>query len=198
MPTLYVRGRRLHLAAVEPGDANALAHWLNDPESQQYTLGGAFPMNTPKEEGFIDRIMQSQTDWFVGVVLAEPLAARAPGEPTLAAGTLVGATGLHQIDWLHRFATFGILVGERAAQDRGLGTEATALVLDHAFDVLNLERVELSVFDHNARGLAVYRKLGFVEEGRRVERCWKAGAWRDEILMVMRRRDWVRRRGEKA
>jgi RimJ/RimL family protein N-acetyltransferase len=183
----FRRGHRVFLRAVEPADAPALVAWLNDQDNQQFTLGGVFPMNAPKEAAFIDRVMQSEKDLFVGLALAQPLAG-------LEAGTLVGAAGLHAIEWVHRFATFGILVGDARAKNQGLGTEATGLVLDHAFDVLNLERVELAVFDHNRRAEHVYRKLGFVEEGRRSKRCFKAGAWRDEILMVMPRGVWLERR----
>jgi RimJ/RimL family protein N-acetyltransferase len=51
------------------------------------------------------------------------------------------------------------------ALGRGLGTEATALVLRHAFTALRLHRVELSVYAFNPRAKRAYEKAGFRTEG---------------------------------
>jgi RimJ/RimL family protein N-acetyltransferase len=41
------------------------------------------------------------------------------------------------------------------------------------------------VFAHNARAVALYRKFGFEEEGRRLrEYRFADGSWRDDILMA--------------
>lgn len=62
-------------------------------------------------------------------------------------------------------ATLGILIGESWALGRGYGTSAIWLLLAEARD---LERVLLWVYADNARAMAVYRKVGFVESGRGV------------------------------
>ncbi len=183
MPSPFRIGDRLYLRAPEPGDAPLLARWMSDPDITQHLLSGPFPFDEGKERAFIERMSASSTD----VVLLACLRV-ATGE--LPADAPIGLSGFHGIDPIHRFCTFGIVVGEKSLHDRGLGTELTGLMLDHAFDELNIERVELSVYDTNPRAHAVYTKLGFVEEGRLVGRRWKRGAWRDEILMVMRRTTW--------
>ena len=48
-------------------------------------------------------------------------------------------------------AEFGIAIGERRGQ--GLGTEATRLVLDFAFHVLQLRNVLLQTLEWNVAGL---------------------------------------------
>lgn len=55
-----------------------------------------------------------------------------------------------------------IVVGPR---DRGIGSAALPLVLDHCFRVLGTHRVWLDVLPENARARAVYRRVGFREEG---------------------------------
>jgi RimJ/RimL family protein N-acetyltransferase len=47
------------------------------------------------------------------------------------------------------------------------------------------------VIESNRAGIAAYRRLGFVEEGRRREHCWVRGRYEDEILMGLLRSDWA-------
>ncbi|WP_084219624.1 GNAT family N-acetyltransferase [Jeotgalibacillus soli] len=48
--------------------------------------------------------------------------------------------------------------------NKGYGTEALKL-LDYGFGMLNLHRIELDVYNHNDRGMHVYKKIGFKQEG---------------------------------
>jgi RimJ/RimL family protein N-acetyltransferase len=61
---------------------------------------------------------------------------------------------------------FHITIGERDVWGQGYGTEATGLMLDHAFGTLRLHRIALSVFAFNERAIRSYRRVGFLVEGR--------------------------------
>lgn len=180
-------GTRVYYRPLELADAALLVRWMNNIEVTQYLVSGVWPFNEGKERAWIEKMYTSGTDVVLLACLREPIG-------DLPADTPVGMSGIHQIDPVHRFCTLGIVVGETSMQGRGLGREMMRLLLDHAFDDVNVERVELSVYDFNTRAHALYIKLGFVEEGRLVKRRWKGGAWRDEILMVMRREAWTARR----
>ncbi len=75
-------------------------------------------------------------------------------------GRLLGTARLHSFDGRGgaRYA-IGLLNPARLGQ--GLGTEATQLVLDHAFDALGLERVEVAVLQINVRAIQCYERCGF-------------------------------------
>ncbi len=47
-----------------------------------------------------------------------------------------------------------------------------------------VEKVELSVYPDNIPAIRLYRRFGFVEEGRSRKRSKKRGGYRDEILMA--------------
>ncbi|HKC28399.1 MAG TPA: GNAT family protein [Jatrophihabitans sp.] len=51
------------------------------------------------------------------------------------------------------------------------------------------------VLASNAAGIASYRKVGFVEEGRHREHCWVRGHYEDEIAMGLLRSEWEAARG---
>ena len=90
----------------------------------------------------------------------------------MTAGTPVGTAGLLGIHHAHGNAEFAIFLGERRGQ--GLGIEATRLVLDFAFHVLQLRNVLLETLEWNAAGLAAYERAGFrrigVRRGARISR----------------------------
>jgi RimJ/RimL family protein N-acetyltransferase len=110
-------------------------------------------------------------------------------------GRYAGEVVLNDLDRDNRSCGLRILlVGERF-RGRGLGTEATRLVLAHAFDTVGLNRVALEVYDFNPRARRVYEKVGFVHEGtlRRALR-WD-GDWVDAHLMSVLADEWSAHRG---
>jgi RimJ/RimL family protein N-acetyltransferase len=65
------------------------------------------------------------------------------------------------------------------------------LLLRHGFETLNLNRVHLRVYEDNARALAVYRRLGFQEEGRLRQDRFLEGRYWDTLLMGLLRQEWL-------
>jgi [ribosomal protein S5]-alanine N-acetyltransferase len=100
-----------------------------------------------------------------------------------AEGHLVGVTGLHALNETDRKAHFVIGLFAPSHMGRGLGTEATRLVLGHAFGSMNLHRVDLRALAFNDGAIASYRRCGFVQEGRERDSCWLDGQWHDDIIM---------------
>jgi RimJ/RimL family protein N-acetyltransferase len=103
---------------------------------------------------------------------------------------LVGSCQLLGLDARHRSAELQIRIGEPDARGRGLGTEAVALLLRHAFADLDLHRVSLHVFASNAAALATYERCGFVREGVLREAAMLDGRRDDVVVMGVLRRDW--------
>lgn len=83
----------------------------------------------------------------------------------------------------NRRASLGIIIGERAYWGRGYGTEATRMMLDYGFNVLNLHSVELGVYAFNRRAIRCYEKVGFTRTGVRRESRILAGEKHDTLIM---------------
>lgn len=74
-----------------------------------------------------------------------------------------------------------VALGE--SRGKGVGTEATRLVLDYAFHVTNLRCVHLSVIEPNEGAIRAYEKAGFKRQGiRRNSNQW-LGRTVNEVLM---------------
>jgi len=97
-------------------------------------------------------------------------------------GRLVGLARLFAVDAHARHARYAVTLLSREWLGRGLGTEATRLVLTYAFGVLGLHHVTARVLDFNARALACLRACGFAEEGREREAVPFEGSWHDLIV----------------
>ncbi|TFD52233.1 N-acetyltransferase [Cryobacterium frigoriphilum] len=83
-----------------------------------------------------------------------------------ATSVCVGEAVLNELSPENDSCNFRILIGP-AGRDRGLGTEATRLIIRHAFQATSLHRIELEVFAFNPRAQHVYESAGFALEGRR-------------------------------
>jgi RimJ/RimL family protein N-acetyltransferase len=103
-------------------------------------------------------------------------------------GTVVAVAGDELIGSLHihpaRFGVgdLGMLVA-RPWRGHGVGSALLAAAIEKA-RAEGLHKLSLEVFPHNEAGLALYRKFGFVEEGRRVRHYRRAsGELWDAIVM---------------
>jgi len=88
---------------------------------------------------------------------------------------------------------FRILIGPRG-RNRGLGTEATQLIIDYVFHNTNLNQLTLSVFDFNPRAKKVYEKVGFALESVDKNDLEFEGEWIDSLNMILTRENWLSRK----
>lgn len=72
----------------------------------------------------------------------------------------------------------------------GYMTEGLALVLDQAFTVLDLHRLEVNVQPANAASIAVVRKIGFRKEGFSPKFLQIDGVWRDHERWAILDEEW--------
>ncbi len=107
-------------------------------------------------------------------------------------GEHIGNISLENIQWKDRQATLGIVIGAKEYWGQGYGTDAIRTLLRFAFEELNLNRIQLSVFDFNERARRCYRRCGFQEEGRLRQAHYTEGRYHDVILMAILREDWER------
>jgi L-amino acid N-acyltransferase YncA len=105
-----------------------------------------------------------------------------------AAGSVVAATGSQVVGMLHLevsqhgFGEVGMLV-DRDWRSRGVGSALVQEAISWARGQ-GLHKLCLEVFTHNTAAIALYRKFGFVEEGRRIRQYRRAsGELWDSLIM---------------
>lgn len=78
-------------------------------------------------------------------------------------GTLFATVSLYDIDFTNLSAEFGrIMIGEDDYKGKGLGAKSTSVIVNYAFEELNLAMVYLEVFSDNISAIRTYQKAGFI------------------------------------
>jgi ribosomal-protein-alanine N-acetyltransferase len=86
-------------------------------------------------------------------------------------------------------ATLGYWVSQEAGS-RGHATAAVGLVLQFAFEVAGLHRVQPAIMPRNARSKRVVEKCGFRHEGVALRYLKINGVWEDHDLYALTVEDW--------
>jgi RimJ/RimL family protein N-acetyltransferase len=180
MQTPFLVGNKIYLRPLEKEDAKIFLPWFNDPQVTRYVVAYR-PINLRAEEEFIDKALQDEHGLGLGIVIK---------------GTdqLIGGTGLHHIDFRNRHASFGLTIGAKEEWGKGYGTEATRLMVQYAFETLNLNRVWLHVLEFNERGIRAYEKVGFQREGILRQAAFREGRYWNTIVMGILREEWDARK----
>jgi ribosomal-protein-serine acetyltransferase len=103
---------------------------------------------------------------------------------------IIGVIGFHAVDWWHRSTSIGYWLAE-PAQGRGTMTEAVGAMLDQAFRVWDLNRVEIRAATDNRRSRALIERVGFQCEGTARQAFRLADGYRDDAVYAMLAADWV-------
>jgi RimJ/RimL family protein N-acetyltransferase len=166
------------LRALQLDDLDALAESAGDLDLALTTDGDAPPTSLVAARAFWEQIILTP-------------------EPNLryfgienAGGAFVGACSLQQIDLRNRRAELSIFLLRQEQRGQGIGLAATRLLLQYAFEVVNLERVYLGVYAFNQAGMRVYERAGFRYEGRLRHMLAYQGEWWGEWQMGLLRSEW--------
>ncbi|AKF10768.1 GNAT family N-acetyltransferase [Sandaracinus amylolyticus] len=171
------RGALVRLAAPRPEDAAIIASWS---ESSRYPRLVDTDLAVPRTPGELGRAT---------VRAGDSLEFRLR---TLEGDTLVGFVALFGIEWNNRCATVAIGIGDPAHRRKGYARDGMQLLLRYAFTEANLERVGLDVIAYNEPAIALYRSLGFQQEGVRRRAVLRAGRAYDRIDFGLLREEWAR------
>jgi len=177
-----IEGRTVVLRPHVARNVAAFTRWYADPEVARLTRYQDGPMRPDDVRRFFEARVTGSGSLALAIHLRE-------------SDRLIGTCAFSQLDGDNGSALFHITIGEPDCWGHGYGTEATALMLEHAFGTLELHRVGLAVFAFNERAIRSYRKVGFVLEGRSREAIWRGGAFSDEIHMSILADEWQAIRG---
>ena len=174
-----IYGERIRFRHTERADLPTFVRWFNDPEIRENIMM-YLPMSLVNEEKWFERMIQSHPD-------EQVLSIEIQEDDTW---KLIGNCGFMSFDRRVRSAEVGVVIGEKEYWNQGYGTEAMQLMLRHGFETLNLNRIQLRVYETNPRAIRAYEKAGFVHEGRLRQAQYKQGAYLDVLMMSVLRSEW--------
>ncbi len=98
-------------------------------------------------------------------------------------GSAIGFCELTAPDDATQSACLAMFIGQESARGQGLGTAALHALLAYGFRTLKLHSIWLNVWAGNAPALALYRRAGFREVGRRRDAWRYRGTLYDLVYM---------------
>lgn len=182
-------GRKTRLRLVEDNldDAKHIVKWRNDPQIKAYFFE-AEPISLGSHIQWYKKNMSDSSQryymidallhWETGDFLESPLS--------------IGTMGLKNIDWRSRNAEFGrFVIGEDAFRGKGYGKESLFILLDYAFNHLNIHRIWLAITTVNRASRELYHTVGFLIDGILREHLYKSGRYVDVHVLGLLKEEFL-------
>ena len=173
---VFLVGRMVNLRPFSKEDIPTLTCWINDPDIREFGFP-PLPQTEKQEEGWFNNLGADDKNVFLAIETKD--------------GTLIGSIGINRIDWKDRTATTGALIGDKEYWGKGYGTDAKMILLDYAFNALNLRKICSSVVASNKRSMRYNLRCGYKVEGVRKRHKFTNGRYRDFIEFGIFKADWL-------
>jgi ribosomal-protein-alanine N-acetyltransferase len=175
---IFIRGEGICLRAPQEADLNGGWYgWFNDPEVNAYQNKGFYPNTREKQAEFFHSLKADASQVPLAIVSADT-------------GLHIGNATLRDINWIHRSAELGIVLGDKDHRGKGFGRQAWWLVARYGFLTLNLNRITATMIKENERSLRSALRSGFQVEGELKEFYFKNGSYHDLIVTGITAARW--------
>jgi diamine N-acetyltransferase len=171
-----LEGERVRLRPMDEGDLPNFVEWFSDDEVTRWLAQAPQSPSLEEELEWYHRQRSNPETLLWAIEMQD--------------GRMVGSTEL-RLEPERQKAELGIVIGEKSEWSGGLGTDTVRLILQYAFEELELNRVELTTDEENARAIRCYEKVGFVREGLKRQDRVVDGRFGNTVLMAVLREEWA-------
>lgn len=146
-------------------------NWMNDPEVNRYLeSGNGYTLEQLSQ--YLEEV-EKKSILFWAIVTKDQ-------------GKHIGNVKIDPINWRHKFAEYGTLMGDKSEWRKGYSYESSRAVLDFCFSVeVGLRKVNLGVVENNAGAVKLYKKLGFEVEGKLKKHVYHDDRWCNVLRMAV-------------
>jgi RimJ/RimL family protein N-acetyltransferase len=169
-----IKGENIGLRAVEENDLELLRDWRNLPHFRK-NFREVRELNLSNQKKWFEKLNNTSSDFMFTIVKLDN------NEP-------VGACGLLYINWIIRSADFSFYIGhqEEYLDDKGYGGEAARLLIDYGFNILNLNKIWMELYEFDDKKLNFFiGEMGFVKEGKLRQNCFYQGKFYDSYIISL-------------
>lgn len=163
-----LEGKKVFLRIYDDSDMSYLLKWYNDYELNKLAGWSNSKVNASKLRYNMSRSFGSDP---MNLMIDD-----LSGKP-------IGTIQLYDFNQQDKSCKLGIRIGDKDYWSRGYGGDAVNTIIGHAFASLDINRVDLRVYEYNERAARCYEKCGFKYEGRTRKSAYIDGSYYDEILM---------------
>lgn len=151
---------------------------LNEPDLWTYSLISAAGEDNMKEYLEKARQMREEKTGYPFVVFDKNVRA------------VAGSTRFYAMDFFHKTISIGFTWYGKDFQRTGLNRHCKLLLLEYAFEVLNMERVEFRADAKNQRSITAMLSIGCILEGTLRNNCKSPVKRRDSVVLSILKSEW--------
>ena len=179
MKNSFATGNQIYLRPASLSDAKGNWYkWLNDRETTKYLVDRFWPNTKELQIQFIKNSIENKSRLIFCVCLKRN-------------DKQIGQCALSYINWVHRFADISIIIGEKKYKKGTLALETYNLLLQIAFERLNLLNVKSATCNPMAEKF--HKFLGFKKVGSFKKIFFIDNKYLDLHYYCMRRKDWLQK-----
>lgn len=174
----FLIGEKVYLRGLERADLEGdYFQWLNDYEVTRFLEVGRFPNTEEAMEEYYRNTALSNNDIIFAIIDRET-------------DQHIGNIRLGPIDWHHRRAFIGHMIGNKAFWGKGYSTEAIRLVVEYGFIRLGLNKICARMAANHPASHRAYEKAGFTDEGQAKSEFYFEGEYYDSLYVGITREDF--------
>ena len=166
-------GKNIKLQALEPSNIEILCQWENDTSIWIHSN-----TMTPYSRHILEQyISNSHQDIYTTKQLRLMISS--------INNRMLGCIDLFDFDPNNRKAGVGILIGHKKDRRKGYASEALSILINYAFQTLNLNSLYCNISINNLPSLNLFRKHNFEIVGTKKEWIRNGNEWIDEYLLQL-------------
>jgi RimJ/RimL family protein N-acetyltransferase len=143
---------------------------MNDPEVTRYLESRFYPNSVESLQEYVKGKIGDPNNVFMAMVLK-------------ANDAHIGNIKLGPIDWIHRLADIGVMIGDKSSWGKGYASAAIRMICDYGFHTLNLHKLTAGCYVSNLGSLKAFQKNGFQVEGVRKQHAFLDGGYEDVQIL---------------
>lgn len=175
-----LQGKKVYLDRIKKADIPLLTAWWNDT-TYQATLrrDGIFMITeeTLEEWNFQSNDVANRDFFGFAIRRNED-------------NQLLGNCGLMNIRWQARSCELFIGIGDAEKRGKGYGADGLRVLVNYAFQEMNMHRVGLVVSAFNTQAIQTYERVGFQHEGVMRDFVYRNGSHYDLLYMSILDHEW--------
>jgi len=168
MEKAFLIGKKIYLRGLEEQDLENLRKWLCDSEITKLLFQGERPLNLDHMKQEFQTKINDDSEIVFAIM-------------TKSNNKHIGWAGIYDINRSSRNAEVRFFIGDKKYWKMGLATDAVSLLIDYAFNKLNLHRIFGGSNIENKGSVKVFKKLKFKQEGIIKEGHFRNGKYYDLV-----------------
>jgi len=165
---MFLVGKKVCLRGLKESDLDNIKKWLNDVDTTRLLFQGDVPPNLELMKEDYNNPIKNDKDIEFAIINKKN-------------NLHIGWAGIYEINWISRKGELRFFLGDKKYRRKGLTTEAVSLLIEYAFNKLNLHRVYGGTNKENFGSVKIFKNLNFKSEGTFYEAYFRNGKYYDIV-----------------